>query len=145
MRKKKTHLPVAKITGREVGIYRDNRALWIKDCEKWYKKNLTGKKVNNPILGTISFYNSSFDETQHISRKNILELRYLPAVKIILEKSIDIVPELPNHERKKDITISMFYAVYGYVKIDGEVRKIKVLVAENENGKKYYCLDARQN
>lgn len=146
MRKKKTHLPVAKITGEEVGIYRGNRDFYIKICREWYRRNLQGKKVNNPILGTINFYGKAFGETlskvRHPIHGNILDLKYLAAVKDILEKSVDIVPESPNHLRKD--TISRFYTVYGYVKIKGSIEKIKVMVAEDREGKKYYCLDARQ-
>ncbi|MBR7159392.1 MAG: hypothetical protein IKD08_06955 [Alphaproteobacteria bacterium] len=143
MRKKKTHLPVAKITGEEVGIYRGNRDFYIKICREWYRRNLTGTKVNNPILGDINFYSRAFSETVSKIPVNISDLKYLAAVKTILEKSIDIVPESPNHLRKD--TIKRFYAVYGYIKIKGAIEKIKVIVAEDREGRKYHCLDARQN
>ena len=142
MNKKNSHLPVAKITGEEVGVYHGNRDFYIKTCREWYRKNLSGKKVNNSILGTISFYTRGFSETLSKIPSNILDLKYLAVVKIILEKSIDIVPESPNHVRKDNIC--RFYAVYGYVKIKRSVQKIKVVVAEDREGKKFYCLDARQ-
>jgi hypothetical protein len=130
--------PLVKIIDNEIGEYTDDKT-FIKLAAGWYKKNLAGSYVVNPILGKIYFYQSSFKETKDKNIKNIKNLKYLPALKEILSKSEAIIPSLPSHKRKDNIF--MFYYVFATVQTKKIKQRLKVCIAEDNQGKKYYTLD----
>lgn len=52
------------------------------------------------LLEMLIFIVRQFSETKDKNIKNIQNLKYLPAVKEIIETSRNVVEEVPNHERR---------------------------------------------
>ena len=128
-----------KITGKEFGEYDGNDKAYIAKARQWYRENLTGKSVTSPVIGEVNFYNRQFGETKDKNIKNIENLKYLPAVRQIIETSSSVQEEKPNHFRRDDVV--QFYRITAPVDINGEVNSVSVLIAEDIQGRKYYTLE----
>ncbi len=134
-------LPV-KISGKEFGEYTGDRKTYGKAFAKYYKDNIAGKSVISPVLGEVKFFNSAIDETEHWNKLTPENLKYIAAVPEIIATSRDVTEEAPKHTRKDDIVT--FYRVRGNVDINGNVKNIAVVIAEDRYGNKYYSLDAKE-
>lgn len=134
-------LPV-KISGKEFGEYTGDRKTYGKAFAKYYKDNIAGKSVISPVLGEVKFFNSAIDETKHWNKLTPENLKYIAAVPEIIATSRDVTEEAPKHTRKDDIVT--FYRVRGNVDINGNVKNIAVVIAEDRYGNKYYSLDAKE-
>ncbi len=128
-----------KITGKEFGEYDGDDKAYIAKAREWYRKNLTGNPAISPVLGEVNFYNRQFGETKDKNIKNIENLKYLPAVRQIIETSSSVQEEKPNHFRRDDVV--QFYRITAPVDINGEVNSVSVLIAEDIQGRKYYTLE----
>ena len=128
-----------KITGKEFGKYDGDDKAYIAKAQQWYRKNLAGNSAVSPVIGEVNFYNRQFSETKDKNIKNIENLKYLPAVRQIIETSANVQEEKPNHPRKNDIV--RFYRITAPVNINDEFNNISVLVAEDTQGRKYYTLE----
>lgn len=128
-----------KITGKEFGEYDGDDKAYIAKAREWYRKNLTGNPAISPVLGEVNFYNHQFGETKDKNIKNIENLKYLPAVRQIIETSSSVQEEKPNHFRRDDVV--QFYRITAPVDINGEVNSVSVLIAEDIQGRKYYTLE----
>lgn len=130
---------VVKITGQELGDYKDIKELRQKAVE-YYKTHLQGKYAQNPVLGNVFFSRKGKKEFGHFSA-NPNKLKMVVALKKILDTSRDIKTE-DLHKKRNDGAVR-FHRVAGKVQIgtETEIRAVKVLVWEDRDGNKFYDLE----
>ncbi|WP_428066307.1 hypothetical protein [Candidatus Proelusimicrobium volucris] len=125
------------ITGTELGDYTDIKDFRAKAID-WYKANLQGKTVKHPQLGEILFSRKGRDEYEAFSG-NPDKLKMVVALYSIIETGRYLGSE-PLHKIRKDGAIC-FHLIENMVKIGrGTAQKVKVIVWEDTNGKKFYDL-----
>lgn len=129
---------VVKITGQELGDYKDIKELRQKAVD-YYKANLQGKYAQNPKLGKVLFSRKGRDEFEHFSA-NPDKLKMVIALKKILDTSSEITTE-DLHKKRKDGAIR-FHRVAGAVSMgDNDAINVKILVWEDIQGNKFYDLE----
>ncbi len=94
-----------RITGKEFGEYSGDKIAYEKAFFEYYRYNLAGKSVNNPILGKINFYQRQANETINKNNKTVENLKYIAAVPEILESSRDVTEESVTHPKKDVLRI----------------------------------------
>ncbi len=119
-----------------------DKKAYIKKAQQWYKNNLQGTSVNNPVIGTVNFYGRAFTETKDKNIKNINNLKYLPAVRGLIKHSRNVKAEIPKHARKDDVF--KFHKITGTVIVDNHAKQMYVLVAEDNKGNKYYSYEIEE-
>lgn len=128
---------VVKITGQELGDYKDIKELRQKAVD-YYKTHLQGKSVEHPELGKVmfsgkglkKFINSGADENK---------IKMLPAVSGIIQQGKYHGAEEPIHPRTDEIII--FHRINKDVFMGGKKYKASVLVGEDREGNKFYNLN----
>lgn len=132
---------IVKITGKEFGEYTGDDKAYITRAQQWYRDNLINNPVTSPVIGEVNFYNRQFSETKDKNYKNIQNLKYLPAVRQIIETSTNVVEEKPKHSRNDDIV--KFYRITKPVSVNNMINSVSVVIAEDKRGNKYYTFEVK--
>lgn len=128
---------VVKITGQELGDYKDIKELRQKAVD-YYKAHLQGKSVEHPELGKVMFSRKGLKKFNHTSVSEE-KLKLLPAVADIIKHG--------EYQGKEDISkeradgIMCFHRINTDVKLNDKVFYVSVLIFEDTAGNKFYNLN----
>ena len=138
--KSETRKATVKVTGDEFGDYENLKELRQK-AKDFYKQNLRGTSVRNPILGeveltddTITFTNSGLNKMGATSaqEEKILLVRHLPE---LIEKA-DKISSKENVKDKRNA--SQYSYLRSTAEINGNVEDVNITIFTDANGNKYY-------
>lgn len=110
----------------------------------YFKNNLQGKSVINPVLGEIFFFKSTgAKETIFRNRNDLFLLPYIIAIPSLLKISSDVIEEEIVHDKTAK-GVTRLWRVKGKIKVEGKIiRAVEVIVLEDKEHIKYYTFDAR--
>lgn len=133
---------ITEISGDEFGEFTGDKKDYIKRFSDYYKKNISGKSVNNPVLGEIKFFNSAIGETKDKNYKTPQNLKYIVGIPDLIEHSRDVKEEGLKHPKKDIIGV---WRVKGKIKVRSEnPRMVEVIVLEDNQHNRFYTFDARK-
>ena len=135
-------LPVVTITGDELGENKTYKE-WIDAFKKYFDKNIAHKPVFSLVLGKVEIFSSAKNETIFRNRKTVENLKFLPAIPKIIEKSQIVLDEPLKHEKRDVIRAWRVFGVVVDKKEKQYARLIKITVLEDKKHNKYYTFDAR--
>ena len=101
----------------------------------WYRENLQGSYAENKILGRVYFKSDGIGETLYRNTSTPENLKYIVAVRQIIEQSENVQSEEPLHHEK-------VWAIRGKVTTGTETRIIPYKIVDDGNGQKYYTFNA---
>ncbi|MDR0676249.1 MAG: DUF2213 domain-containing protein [Elusimicrobiota bacterium] len=127
---------VIKITGKELGEYKDIKELRDKSIE-YYRENLQGKSVENKELGKVLFSRKGLDKYKNASA-DTNKLKMVVALKNIIENG-EYLGEKKLY-KKRDDGIVKFHRISKEVKLDNKTYKTEILISEDREGNKFYDL-----
>lgn len=105
------------------------------DVKQFYKHNLQGHEIINPILGKILFTQRGLGETLHRVKRNLRP--FICLLKEIVETgSCNGILE-PLYKPRKD-RITGFYHIKNQIKLSFITVAVDVLIAQDQDGNKYY-------
>ena len=128
------------MTGDEFGEYKDIKELR-KKARDYYKNNLQGTSVENPILFKVNLTDCSIDFTKRgidkaistsAKEHKLLLIRHLPD----LIKNATRVSARENKKTKR--AASQYTYLYATAKIDGKEQPVEITVFTDTNGNRYY-------
>lgn len=128
---------VVKITGQELGDYKDIKELRQKAVE-YYKTHLQGKSVEHPKLGEVLFSRKGLEEYKNYSG-NPDKLKMVVALPDIIKSGEYQGPEA-LHKVRRDGAVR-FHRLEKYISVhSGDKKKVVAVVWEDKNGNKFYDL-----
>lgn len=128
------------MTGNEFGEYKDIKDLR-KIAKQYYKENLQGTSVENPILGEVNLTNHSIDFTKtgidkaistSAKEHKLLLIKHLPE----LIKNATQARARENKKTKR--AASQYTYLYTTAKIDGKEQPVEITIFTDVNGNRYY-------
>jgi hypothetical protein len=129
-------LPVASLTGRELGEAADILALG-KAAGAWYRANLRGQSVTNAATGwKVRFTKSGEGKTAGGKGEDLYRL--VPALREIVASGILIGTEPDSQGRRQITAIHTFAAT---VELDGVTKEVTIKVREAQDGRMFYDLN----
>lgn len=105
------------------------------NAKLYYKQNLQGKDIKNPILGTILFTQLGLGETFHRTKRNLRP--FICLLKDIVETGSCDGKLEQLYKSRKDRIVG-FYHIKNTVKLAFIIINIDVLIGQDQDGKKYY-------
>ena len=105
------------------------------DVRKFYKSNLQGKDVVNPVLGKIIFSQRGLGETIHRTPRKLLP--FVCILKPLVETGKCDGNLEPLYKQRKD-RITGFYHIKNSINLSFISLFIDILIGEDQDGKKYY-------
>jgi len=128
--------PIISLTGKELGEF-DNEADLRKAAISYYKKNIQGITVEHPVLGGIQFTDKGIKKTRGASA-DLRKLKSLPML-IDLIKTAKFEGNAEIYKSRKD----NFYYLINSIYIDNNLYEHRIVVGENEFGKRYYDINIK--
>ncbi|MBR3723693.1 MAG: DEAD/DEAH box helicase family protein, partial [Selenomonadaceae bacterium] len=128
------------VTGDEFGEYKDIKELRAK-AKKYYKENLQGTSVDNPILGQVNLEDVSVQFTRaglgkmgttSAKEHKLLLVAHLPE----LIRSATSITREDNVKNKRDA--SQYSYLHTEATIDGKRQPVTITIFTDVNGNKYY-------
>ena len=105
-------------------------------ASEYYRSNLQGTTLERDGLGIVRFSRPGLRET--VSKGNIENLRFLPAIRDIIFNGTIGEEQAPRHPRRDCIVA--FIPVSHTLSLDGRVYNAEVLLGKDAQGNLYYLL-----
>lgn len=125
---------VVKITGQELGDYKDIKELRQKAVD-YYKTHLQGKSVEHPELGKVLFSRKGINKVIS-SSGNENKLKFVPALLNMIESGKYAGEEALKHPREDGIV--KFHRLNHVVQFKEKKYNTSVLVGEDKQGNRFY-------
>ena len=105
------------------------------NVKQFYKQNLQGKEIINPVLGKILFTQKGLGETIHRTKRNLHP--FICVLKDVVETGTCDGKLEKLYKPRKD-RITGFYHIKNQIQLSFVIVNINVLIAQDQDGNKYY-------
>lgn len=105
------------------------------DAKQFYKSNLQGKEIKNPVLGNILFTQLGLGETFHRTKRNLR--CFICLLKELVETG-NCDGKLESLYKSRKDRIVGFYHIKNEIKLSFIKIFLDILIGEDQDGRKYY-------